>query len=302
MHAEQAVHAYCDELLRQPDADATATDALAAYEHELAERHSAVGARDDALLLTLTRMMTAVSFRDRGSAADRRQAVAEAPAAYRQHGCRETAVLLAARANGTIEPADTEALQAHLDECPECRGVDAHVERAERLFIAALSEPERIVEPAPEPEPETVVTRWPPPEAEPELETVVTRWPPPEAAPETAPEPAATSWLPEAEPEPYREPEPAPGAWAPVTPLPPAPEPAPVPMPAAWTPAGQAQDDPEPEPEQMPAAWTPAPRAQPESTPIAESMVPPPNHIADYAPAPIGWPEPAQRKRWWRKD
>jgi Putative zinc-finger len=141
---QQAVLAYCRELLRQPTADDAASDSLAAFAHVVASRSGDGGEEfGDELLLAITRRMASVSMPDRSSPGDRRLAVAASLLAHSQSSCRETAVLLAGRANGVLEPADELALSNHLADCPDCRGLDAHLERAEARFLTALAASEQ---------------------------------------------------------------------------------------------------------------------------------------------------------------
>ncbi|MGO9972003.1 MAG: zf-HC2 domain-containing protein [Solirubrobacteraceae bacterium] len=137
---EHAVLSYCRELLRQPTADEAAADTFAAF-RLLLQRHRNGELPDepgDDDLLTVTRRLVAVSMPDRGSPGERRQAMIASIAAEPQCSCRETALLLAARASDAIAPGEDAALSAHLAACPECRGLDAHAARAERAFRAAL--------------------------------------------------------------------------------------------------------------------------------------------------------------------
>ncbi len=140
---EHAVLSYCRELLRQPTADEAAADTFAAF-RLLLQRHRNGELPDepgDEDLLTVTRRLVAVSMPDRGSPGERRQAMIASIGAEPQCSCRETALLLAARASDAIAPGEDAALSAHLAACPECRGLDAHVARAERAFRAALPAP-----------------------------------------------------------------------------------------------------------------------------------------------------------------
>ncbi len=135
---------YCRELLRQPAADEAATDALVGF-WRLLMAHDDERVDDppsDEALLAITRQMVAVSMPDRGSPSQRRQAMIASISAEPQCSCRESPSLLAARANENIEPRESVALSGHLAECPECRGLDAHMERAERAFRAALAVPQ----------------------------------------------------------------------------------------------------------------------------------------------------------------
>lgn len=146
---EQAVFIYCRELLRQPTADDAATDALVGFWHLLLAHHNEEAADppgDDALL-AITRRMVAVSMPDRGSPSERRQAMIASIDTEPQCSCRETAFLLAARANDSIEPRESVSLTHHLDACPECRALDAHMERATQAFLAALHPPESAESP-----------------------------------------------------------------------------------------------------------------------------------------------------------
>jgi hypothetical protein len=178
---EKAVFSYCRELLRQPTADEAATDALVGFWRLLMAHHdqgvdgpssddgvhgpsSDDGVHgpssddwvhdppSDEVLLAITRQMVAVSMPDRGSPSERRQAMIASISAEPQCSCRESPFLLAARANGNIEPRESVALSGHLTECPECRGLDAHMERAERAFRAALDAAQAIETDAARPE------------------------------------------------------------------------------------------------------------------------------------------------------
>ncbi len=138
----QAALAYARELLPQEIADAAAEDALAAFRHSVrnAETPPDAAARNE-LLLAVTRLMTAVSMPDRSSPADRRQAVWASIGAESHCSCRETGVLLAARANGNIEPRESVALDQHLAGCADCRALGVDVVRAEQGFRDILEPP-----------------------------------------------------------------------------------------------------------------------------------------------------------------
>lgn len=144
---EEAVFVFCRELLRAPTADEAAADALLAFKQLLAAHDDdSIEAPGVELLLAITRRMAAVSMPDRGSPSERRIAVSASLGAEIQCSCRETAVLLSARANGDIEPRGAAALSNHLAACPECRALDAHFERAEREFRETANPAEPVEE------------------------------------------------------------------------------------------------------------------------------------------------------------
>lgn len=146
---EEAVFVFCRELLRAPTADEAAADALLAFKQLLAAHDDdSTEAPGADLLLAIARRMAAVSMPDRGSPSERRIAVSASLGAEIQCSCRETAVLLTARANGDIEPRGAAALSNHLAACPDCRALDAHFERAEREFREAIP-PVPAIEEAP---------------------------------------------------------------------------------------------------------------------------------------------------------
>ena len=121
---EHAVLSYCRELLRQPTADEAAADTFAAF-RLLLQRHRGgelPGEPGDEDLLTVTRRLVAVSMPDRGSPGERRQAMIASIGAEPQCSCRETALLLAARASDAIALGEDAALSAHLAACPDVVG------------------------------------------------------------------------------------------------------------------------------------------------------------------------------------
>lgn len=209
---EQAAFAYCRELLRRPTADEAAADALdgfrrlmaadAARDAERAPSQPGDGeeGRDqpgDDELLAITRRMAAVSMPDRGSPSERRQAMIASIDAEPQCSCRETAFLLAARANASIEPREDLSLTHHLETCPECRGLDAHMERAERAFRAELRPPETEDGDSTEPAADTEIGQGPEALAEPaaapaaaDVEPLVAADPEPPAEADPEPPPA----------------------------------------------------------------------------------------------------------------
>jgi hypothetical protein len=137
----QAAYAYARELLPPPVSDEAAEDALAAFRHsiEAAGDNAPEGQARDELLLAVTRLMTAVSMPDRSSPLDRRRAVWASIGAQSHCSCRETGVLMAARANGNIEPREAVALDQHVAECAECRALGVDVARAEQSFRDTLA-------------------------------------------------------------------------------------------------------------------------------------------------------------------
>jgi putative zinc finger protein len=118
---ERAVRSYCVELMGPQAAFATAADTLVEFSRaqESEERN---GRSDDELLLGLARVIAAVSLPENESAL----------------GCRDSALLLAARANGEINERQTGNLARHLETCPGCRVLEALMDRAERAFRAEL--------------------------------------------------------------------------------------------------------------------------------------------------------------------
>lgn len=135
-----AVRAFCAELLEDDVVDAATADALAAYHHRL----PVSTARDDELLLAVTRLMAAVSLPDRSSPADRRDAMRASFAAEAQCTCREAVGMIAAHANGNLPPREAAALEHHLQGCDGCRAVVASMSRAEQRFRAALGGPRTL--------------------------------------------------------------------------------------------------------------------------------------------------------------
>jgi hypothetical protein len=139
----QAVEAYTGRLLDGELAAAAAQDAIDGYESSLAARGGqalAPGAQHE-YLLSLTRLMAAVSLPDRSGPEDRRRAVLASIGDRSHCTCREAAALLAARANGNIEARQADALDAHLEECAHCRELSAAMVAAEAAFRSALAPP-----------------------------------------------------------------------------------------------------------------------------------------------------------------
>jgi anti-sigma factor ChrR (cupin superfamily) len=139
----QAAHAYARVLLERDVADAAAQDAVAAFRQALVQRGELPGGAQspaaDETLLALTRLMTAVSVPDRSLPEDRRQAVWASIGASSHCTCRESAALLATRANGNIQPRESAALDEHLAGCAHCRELSAQAVAAEQAFAQALT-------------------------------------------------------------------------------------------------------------------------------------------------------------------
>jgi hypothetical protein len=136
----QAAHAYAQVLLEPDVAHAAAQDAIAAFRPALVQRGD-LGAQSpdaDDTLLALTRLMTAVSVPDASLPADRRQAVWASIGANSHCTCRESAALLATRANGNIQPRESAALDDHLSGCAHCRELAIKTVAADRAFARAL--------------------------------------------------------------------------------------------------------------------------------------------------------------------
>ena len=145
----RAARAYAATLFGGTDsvseADAAAEDALGAFRQALSTRAElaadAQGASANATLLALTRLMTAVSVPDRSSPGDRRQAVWASLGHSSHCTCRESAALLATRANSNIQPRESAALDEHLAHCSDCRALADRCVAADDAFRAALAPP-----------------------------------------------------------------------------------------------------------------------------------------------------------------
>ncbi|HET9073948.1 MAG TPA: zf-HC2 domain-containing protein [Solirubrobacteraceae bacterium] len=143
----RAAHAYATVLLEPDVAGPAAEDALDAFASAVAERpelsagSNAVSVNET--LLALTRLMTAVSVPDRSRPEDRRRAVWASIGASSHCTCRESAALLATRANGNIQPREDAALEEHLAGCAGCRELADATTAAEQAFRAELTPPGR---------------------------------------------------------------------------------------------------------------------------------------------------------------
>ncbi len=139
---QQAAHAYARALLEPDIADAAAADAIAAFRQALTQRgdlpDGAQSQAADETLLALVRLMTAVSVPDHSLPEDRRQAVWASIGASSHCTCRESAALLATRANGNIQPRESAALDEHLATCAFCRDLAVKTVAGEQAFRAAL--------------------------------------------------------------------------------------------------------------------------------------------------------------------
>lgn len=140
----RAVTAYCEELLDPEVAAGTAADVVAAFGENLAalEADDVAVEERNAYLLSMTRLLSAVSLPDRSSPAERRQAVLASMGAESQCSCREASMLLASHANGNIEPHEQVALEQHLYDCEDCRSLAEAMDRAADRFYAII-EPRR---------------------------------------------------------------------------------------------------------------------------------------------------------------
>jgi hypothetical protein len=140
----RAVTAYCEELLDPEVAAGTAADVVAAFGENLAalEADDVPVEERNAYLLSMTRLLAAVSLPDRSSPAERRRAVLASMGADSQCSCREASMLLASHANGNIEPHEQVALEQHLYECEDCRYLTETMDRAADRFYAII-EPRR---------------------------------------------------------------------------------------------------------------------------------------------------------------
>jgi hypothetical protein len=138
----RAAHAYAEVLLGNENAGPTAEDALAAFRQTVGARGEAVSTSAlpaaDETLLALTRLMTAVSMPDRSSPEDRRQAVWASISSGSHCTCRESAALLATRANGNIQPRESAALDEHLATCAECSELSVRSGVADTAFYDQL--------------------------------------------------------------------------------------------------------------------------------------------------------------------
>jgi hypothetical protein len=137
----RAVAAYCEELLEPEIAAGSVADVVAAYGQNLPalEADNVPAEQRNAYLLSLARLLTAVSLPDRSSPAERRQAVLASMGAESQCTCREAGMLLAAHANGNIAPDEQLALEQHLYECESCRDLADSMERAADRFYAIVA-------------------------------------------------------------------------------------------------------------------------------------------------------------------
>jgi len=136
----RAVTAYCEELLDPEVAAGTAADVVAAFGENLAalEADDVAVEERNAYLLSMTRLLAAVSLPDRSSPAERRQAVLASMGAESQCSCREASMLLASHANGNIEPHEQVALEQHLYDCEDCRYLTETMDRATDRFYAVI--------------------------------------------------------------------------------------------------------------------------------------------------------------------
>jgi hypothetical protein len=136
----RAVAAYCEELLEPEVAAGTVSDIVAAYGQNLPalEADGVPAEQRSAYLLSMARLLTAVSLPDRSSPGDRRQAVLASMGTESHCTCREAGMLLAAHANGNIEPHEQVALEQHLYECDGCRSLADAMERAADRFYAII--------------------------------------------------------------------------------------------------------------------------------------------------------------------
>jgi hypothetical protein len=141
----RAVAAYTGQLLEPELATATAGDVIAGYGQGIGARQSEgiTAEQQNEFLLSLTRLMTAVSLPDRSTPDDRREAILASIGERSHCTCREAGALLAARANGNIEARQQEALVAHLAECEYCRKLAEDMVVAEDRFRAELAPPAR---------------------------------------------------------------------------------------------------------------------------------------------------------------
>jgi hypothetical protein len=136
----RAVTAYCEELLDPEVAAGTAADVVAAFGENVAalEADDVPVEERNAYLLSMTRLLSAVSLPDRSSPAERRQAVLASMGAESQCSCREASMLLASHANGNIEPHEQVALEQHLYDCEDCRYLTEAMDRAADRFYAII--------------------------------------------------------------------------------------------------------------------------------------------------------------------
>ena len=109
--------AYCRHVAGEADAGAAAADAFARFRVAVVAAGDTASLNPEALLISATRT----------SAAARAQASA-------QGDCAELPMLLAARAEKTIAPADLERLDSHLEQCWACRAPVARFKAAERAY------------------------------------------------------------------------------------------------------------------------------------------------------------------------
>ncbi|WP_249010141.1 zf-HC2 domain-containing protein [Conexibacter sp. DBS9H8] len=140
-----AVTAYTERLLGPELAGPAAEDAIFAFTRIAAQRSDLGTAPQSELanetLLALTRLMAAVTVPDRSAPEDRRQAVWASIGAASHCTCRESAALLATRANENIQPRESAALDDHLAGCEACRRLAADAAAADAAFTAALTPP-----------------------------------------------------------------------------------------------------------------------------------------------------------------
>jgi len=111
------VVAYCRHVAGAADAGAAAADAFARFRVAVVAAGDTTSLNPEALLVSATR----------SSAAARAQASG-------QGDCAEVPMLLVARAEKTIAPADLERLESHLEQCWACRAPVARFKAAERAY------------------------------------------------------------------------------------------------------------------------------------------------------------------------
>jgi hypothetical protein len=167
----QAVIAFCQELLAEP----TATEAAAAALDAVSRPAEVVSSPTIPRLLSTTRRMVAVSLPEIGDAERRRAAVAASATGDEQSTCGETAVMLAARSNGVIEPRALTALERHMAACRACRALRAHYQAADEDLAAAFVD--RVPEPAAVPALDVDAGERPAPQTEPVTQhSIAERW------------------------------------------------------------------------------------------------------------------------------
>jgi hypothetical protein len=225
-----AVLAYTREVCDAEGARHAAAEALARFRAAVWASGDAADLDPERLLLSATRHAAAACAQPPESGATRR-------ILGRSHTdtCQRMPVLIVARAENLLGPADLDRLSRHLERCASCRATEAAFRRAERayvasthapvdsataaLFLGALAEaapidaPVEPVEPAPAaPEPAAVEPAAPEPEVVQEAEPAVVATPEPEPEPEpqvvAAPEPERApepQVIAAAEPEPVHE-------------------------------------------------------------------------------------------------